>query len=328
MAFWLTPDDAAAFEHLTTPSLAQALSAVASPLPQKPWPAPGALLAIGSFFAGQPAALAMLRAGSDRSLEVLSLVVAEPFRRLGLASEQLRWLREQALELGWRSLSISYPLNHGSTAAMERLTTPQRGWQQADGLRLVHLDRDGGQALIQRMAPVVSRLQQSDRFTLLPWFAMASDQQQRIGERLQAPQWAWPLHQNLDAAYARLDGAISTVLLDRGTPAGWLMVHRVGPDLFRVTQWWVIDDLHGMGTGLMLLVHVVREALAAWPRYKAGCFGVAPENLTMLRLSSRQIEPLACNVQGNRRCTWLVDAGVASSAMTGAPCSAAVLSRA
>jgi hypothetical protein len=306
MAFWLTPASAPAFQHLTTPALAQALSGVRQPpLAKTPAPAQGALLAAGSFFAAQPAALAVLRAGPDQSVEVLSLVVAEPFRGLGLAREHLCWLREQALEIGWRSLSLSYPLNHASTAAMERLTDAQQGWQQAAGLRLVHLDRDGGQALIQRMGPVVSRLQRSDRFSLLPWTALPLDQQQQIGERLQAPRWAWPLQRDLDAAYARLDGAISTVLLDHGDPAGWLMAHRVGPDLFRVSQWWVIDELQGLGTGLMLLVHSLSAALAAWPRYNAGSFGVAPENVTMLRLCSRQIEPLACNVQNNRRCSLL-----------------------
>lgn len=302
MAFWLRPEDAAAFEHLTTPALAQALPALSHPEEQEPLPVPGSMFAAGALFAAQPAALAVLRAGSETSAELLSLVVAEPFRSLGLARELLGWVLHQAMAMGWQSLSLSYPLHHGSTAAMAALTDPQLGWQWMEGLRLVHLDRDGGQALVQRLAPLVQRLQRSQRFSLMSWDALAPEAQQQLGQQLQAPRWAWPVQQSPDAPYACLDAGISTVMLDQGTPVGWLIAHRVGASLFRVTQWWVAPVHQGQGTGLLLLEHAVRQALAVQPEYNSGCFGVAADNGPMLGLCGRQLEPLASHVQANRRC--------------------------
>ena len=302
MAFWLRPQDAAAFEHLTTPALAQALPALSHPEEQAPWPAPGSMLAAGALFAAQPAALAVLRAGSEPSAEVLSLVVAEPFRSLGLARELLGWVRLQALAMGWRSLFLSYPLHHGSTAAMTALTDPQLGWQWMEGLRLVHLDRDGAQVLVQRLAPLVQRLQRCQRFSLLSWGELAPEAQQQLGQQLQAPRWAWPVQQDPDAPFACLDAGLSTVMLDRGSAVGWLIAHRVGASLFRVTQWWVVPAHQGQGSGLLLLEHAVRQALAVQPEYSSGCFGVAADNGPMLGLCGRQLEPLASNVQANRRC--------------------------
>ena len=110
MSFWLAPENAEAFKHLTTPGLARALSGVSPPGSHASLLLPVSLLAAGAFFANTPAALAVLRPGSDQSVDILSVVVAEPFRRLGLATELLRWIQAQALHLGWRSITVSYSL--------------------------------------------------------------------------------------------------------------------------------------------------------------------------------------------------------------------------
>jgi len=303
MTFWLKPGDTEAFAHLTAPALAQALPAIHHPLKHEPLPATGALFAVGELFACQPAALAVLRAGPDKTIDILTLMVAEPLRRLGLASALLRWIQQQAMVLGWRSLSLSYPLNHASTAAMVCLTDPELGWQKVAGLRLIHLDRTGGQSLLQRLTLVTTRLQQSQRFTLLPWNELAAEAQQQLVEQLQTPGLTWPLMQDPDQAYERLDGNISTLLLDQGIPAGWLLAHQIGPSLFRVTHWLVAPDHQRHGIGLLLLGHTIEQALSKTLHYTAGCFGVNPANRPMLRLCKRQIEPFARSIQENIRCS-------------------------
>ena len=302
MAFWLRPNDAAAFDHLTTAALAEALPAIDQPQAHAPFLASGSMLAAGSLFAAQPAALAVLRVGSEPSVDLLSLVVAEPFRCLGLARELLNWIQQQALPMGWQSLSLSYPLGHGSTTAMTSLTDPKLGWQWTEGLRLVHLNRSGAQSLVQRLTPLVQRLQRRQRFDLWPWAELAGDVRQQLGQQLQAPHWAWPTAEDRDARFACLDAGISTVLLDQGTPVGWLIAHRVGASLLRVTTWWVVPTHQGQGTGLLLLEHAIRQALAVHPKYSSGCFGIAAENSSMLRLCTHLIEPLSSNVQRNQRC--------------------------
>jgi len=127
--------------------------------------------------------------------------------------------------------------------------------------------------------------------------------------------WARPLQGTEDGPLGLHDGAISQVLHDHGRPAGWLIAHRVGPALFRVSQWWVEPSLQGCGVALVLLKQAVADALAAKPTYRAGCFGVAAESEAMLLLCRRYLEPLATGVQVSERVTLQIQAHESSAAL-------------
>jgi ribosomal protein S18 acetylase RimI-like enzyme len=299
MTRWLSPEQACSFAHLTTPSLALALDGLVGPGASPVVPT-DALMAAGQTFAGLPAALAIVQQTSHDALEVISLAVAEPFRRLRLARQLLLWLQSEAQRLDVQSLSLSYPLAHASTAAMERLTS---GWHHSPGLRLVHLDRTGGAALVQRLTPLAARWQRSGRFALVRWQAMGPDLRHQL-ERVQqqAPPWAWSA--TADAALGQRDDRISQVLLDREAVVGWLGAHRVGLSLFRVTQWWVAPEWQGRGLALVLLRQAVADALQAQPIYQSGCFGVGAGSEEMLQICRRHLEPLATTVQANQRVSW------------------------
>lgn len=299
MPRWLVPEQACTFAHLTTPSLALALDGVVDP-DGSPSAPTDALMAAGQTFAGLPAAMAVVRQSPDAALEVISLAVAEPFRRLGLARQLLLWLQAEALRLGFMSLSLSYPLAHASTAAMKRLTA---AWQHSPGLRLVHLDRAAAAALVQRLSPLALRWLRSGRFSLVSWQAMGADLRCRLQQRLeQAPSWAWPA--SADTALGQRDDQISQVLLDHDVVIGWLIAHRVGRSLFRVTQWWVAPDWQGRGVALVLLHQAVADALLAQPVYLSGSFGVAAASEEMLQICRRHLEPLASTVQANQLASW------------------------
>lgn len=263
-------------------------------------PADG-LQAAGQTFAGLPAALAVVKQTPRDALEVISLAVAEPFRRLGLARQLLLWLQAEAQRLEVQSLSLSYPLAHASTAAMERLTS---GWHHSPGLRLVHLDRTGGGALVKRLMPLAARWQRSGRFALVRWQAMGPDLRHQL-ERVQqqAPPWAWSA--TADPALGQRDDRISQVLLDRDVLVGWLVAHRVGRSLFRVTQWWVVPEWRGSGLALLLLHQAGADALQAQPPYESFCFGVGASSEEMLQICRRHLEPLATTVQANQRVSWI-----------------------
>lgn len=299
MTRWLSSEMARPFAHLTTASLAEALDGLVLP-DDLTHSSAHALMAAGQTFAGLPAVLAVVKQTTHDVLEVISLAVAKPFRRLGLARQLLLWLQAQAQRLGLQSLSLSYPLGHASTAAMEHLT---RGWHHSQGLRLVHFDRAGGAALVQRLAPLAARWQRSGRFALVRWQDMDADLQCRL-ELLQqqAPSWAWSA--TADAALGQRDALISQVLLDRDAVVGWLVAHRVGLSLFRVTQWWVKPEWRGRGLAVLLLHQACAESLNAQPPYESFCFGVGAGSDEMLRICRRHLEPLATDVLANQRVSW------------------------
>ena len=300
MAYWLLPEQARRFAHLTTPSLAMAVDGFVVP-DALMGSRPDALLATGQIFAGLPAALAIVKRTPHYALEVISLAVAEPFRRLGLGRQMLLWLQAEAQRLGVQSLSLSYPLAHASTAAMQNLTA---GWHKSTGLRLVKFDHQAGVILVHRLTPLAERWLRSGRFALVRWQAMDADLNRRLELRQkQAPSWARSA--TADAALGQRDALISQVLLDRDAVVGWLVAHRVGQSLFRITQWWVAPEWQGRGLALVLLRQAVADALQAHPSYLFGCFGVAADSEEMLKICRRHLEPLATTVQANQRMSWV-----------------------
>jgi len=303
MGHWLTPEQAGQYSHLTSEALALALSAITHPDGDAGQQANG-LYAAGLAFAGLPAALALVMEMPGGRLEVLSLVVAEPFRRLGLARQLLQWLTNETKRMGKLVLSVSYPLDHACTASMDRLTHPQRGWSRALGLRLVNLDRPGWQILASRLAPLNSHLRRNGRFEVVPWQNLSSVQDQELKHKAKqcAPQWARPSLGEPDRVMSQRDDAVSQVLLDQGQVKGWLIADRVGVSLLRMTQWWVDPSLQGRGAALLLVLQAIRNAFEAEPAYASCSFAVsATTSPEMLRLCSRHLEPLASQVTVNKR---------------------------
>ena len=300
MTHWLLPEQAYLFAQLATTSLALSLRDIVTP-EVRTARTHNALMAAGSNFAGMPAALAVLQPANEVDLRIISLTVAGPFRRIGLARELLIWLQTETQRLGFTSLSLSYPLGHSSTPAMKKLTA---GWQNSPGLRLVTFDRAGGVALTKRLKPVASRWLGSGRFSLVRWESIDSDLRYLLELRQQeAPPWSWPDRD--DMTLGQRDDMISQVLVDQEDGVvGWLIAHRVGQSLFRVTQWWVATQWQGRGLALLLLRQAVIDALQAQPSYLSGSFGVAHDSKAMLQLCSQHLEPLASRVQSNQRACW------------------------
>lgn len=94
------------------------------------------------------------------------------------------------------------------------------------------------------------------------------------------------------------------MLLDRDVVIGWLLAHRAGRSLFRVTQWWVAPGWQGRGVALVLLHQAVADALLAQPDYLSISFGVAGASEAMLMICRCHLEPLATSVQANQRVSW------------------------
>lgn len=302
MSSWLSAHEATGYAHLTTPSLADALHSVS--LPTIEMGTAQGLHAAGLTFAGLPAALAMLQRHDGSVLTIVSLAVNAPFRQLGLARQLLDWLMAEAERLGCSRLMVSYPLNHASTAAMQRLTSPARRWQHRPGLRLVNGDRSALSIIVSRLTPLAERWLSRGRWSLVPWKALDANQQREVEQlQQQAPQWARPETTESQSPLSKRDEATSHALLDHGAVAGWLIAHRVGRSLFRVSQWWVAPELQGSGIALLLLYQAISDALRAIPTYNSVSFGFAIHNRSMQSISARFLEPLAISSQNHERAT-------------------------
>lgn len=304
MISWLAGEQTGPYAHLASDAVALGLPRVQPPATVATDQQPGAHIAAGLRFAGMPAALAVLRSQQSRAageLGLLSLVVTPHLQGLGLARDLLGWLRVELKQRGWSRLSVSYPLDHRCTAAMEKLTRSSEGWTHRPGLQLMQFDRSGAAQLVQRLAPVVRHAQRQQRFSLQAWHDLAAGTRRGLGDCLRAPDWAHPREDGPEDPLQTLDPAISSVLLDRGQPAGWITAHRVGARLCRISQWWVKPELQGSGIALLLLYQAVQEALRSPDGYACGSFGMEPGNMQALTLCARKIAPFACGVNRQRR---------------------------
>ena len=304
MINWLTGEQTGPFAHLATDAVAMGLPQVKPP-PTGPHDQQlGILFAAGLRFAGMPAALAVLRShqrSATGEVSVLSLVVTPHLQGLGLARELLSWLRAELKQQGWGRLSVSYPLDHSCTEAMEKLTSSCEGWTHRAGLQLMQLDRSGAAQLVQRLAPMARHAQRQQRFSLRAWNDLEPISLKGLGDCLCAPEWAHPRDEADGDPLQALDPAISSVLLDWNEPAGWITAHRVGKHMFRVSQWWVKPELQGSGIALLLLHQAVQGALRSPHGYSRGSFGIEPGNTQAITLCARKIAPFACGVSRQRR---------------------------
>lgn len=303
MIRWLAGEQTAAYVHLTTEAVGSSLARVQAPRAGSNDLAGDHYVAAGMSFAGLPAALAVLRleqrsASSDATL--LSLVVTPQLQRLGLARELMQWLFQQSQQLGWAGLSVSYPRDHSCTVAMHKLTKAEAGWKHTAGLLLLQLDRSGAARLLERLDPLLRHAQRSDRFKLTAWQELPPAQRNNLGPALKAPFWAWPSDDQGHDPLQVLDPVISTVLLDHQQTVGWLTAHRVGPRLFRVSQWWVRPSIQGTGAALLLLHRAVKGALLSPVGYEVGTFGMEPGNTMAVHFCERKIAPLAAGI--SRQC--------------------------
>lgn len=295
MAVWLTAQQAISYAGLTTEALALSLPGIT--LPGFESSATSRLHAAGLSFAGLPAAFAVVRCCSSWAFEVLSLVVAEPFRRLGLARVLLKWLVNEAQHFGYSSVAVTFPRNHACTLAMERLTPKIQGWAHAPGLRLVHFDRKGLLALLDRVTPMAARWECSLRFRSIGWSALSAQQHQQITAAENVPVWALPDRVVLGDGISTFDATVSQVLLDNDNPAGWLLVNRIGSSLGRVTAWWVRPELEGKGLAVILLKPAIAMGLEREPAFAACSLGIGANSPMMQRLSRRCFEPFSCQQQ-------------------------------
>lgn len=302
MSYWLSHKEVTAYVHLTTPTIADELSSIGVPAVEIV--ASQELYAAGMNFAGLPAALMVVQRNKmDKCLSIVSLAVSPPLRYLGLARQLLNWLIDEAKRMGCSRVDVSYPLNHSATEAMQHLTKPALGWQHSQGMRLVSLDpKTAFPIILERLNPLADRWLGCKRWTLVPFKDLNAHQLLEVETlQQQAPQWAWPEMIETQELLGKFDKDASQVLLDNGEVAGWLIAHRVGTSLFRVTKWWLAPQFQGSGVSLLLLRHALVNALEAIPSYSSASFGYAVNNQSMKLISRRLLEPLARSIQDTEK---------------------------
>lgn len=289
MANWLSLEDFSDYSHLTVDSFSAKAANLQTPVPKKINNS-SVLYAAGKAFCGIPAALMILRSTQDGGVEILSLFVAKPFRRLGLASKMMAWIAVEALRLGWHTLRVSYALDHSSTCAMQHLTSTRIGWTHAKGLKLFHLNRNAGEDLIGSLSRFEHRNRSPTDYIIKSLHELSDNELERFYRHNSSPAWARQALLHDELGIGKRDELVSHVLIIAGCIQGSLIAERVGQSLLRVSQWWVAGELQGSLAASKLLYKAVTMSLTCYPKYTKACFGVSADNQKMLSICRRHFE--------------------------------------
>lgn len=295
---WLTAETLLPYRPLAPAGIDAQLEVLG---PLRPWQRQGCH-ALGVNLLGLPLGLLLLQTRGTRwgrTAEVISLAVAERFRRQGLATRLLDTVLQACDAARIRLISLSYPLGQSSEPAMARLCHPARGWQAVGGTVLYSCRVAEVPAFLASLRPFAERLATQAPLTCVAYGSLAGAQLRRAQSRLRPPRWATPpLPKSTASGWGALDLECSQALVLGGAVVGWCLCHRISSTAHRITIAYVAENLQSRGF-LVLPVLGAVQALAtptsgvAYGPDHGIRFGVRLDNGPMIRFAERRIQPFA-----------------------------------
>ncbi len=242
----------------------------------------------------QGLALGHVKPGTEQG-EVISLWVPAENRRRGIAARLLEAMESGLASRGATEAELAFRAGWPSSKAMRRLLA-SLGWSDPEPrLRLGTLD--------ERMLPTARRLRRPlpEGYELFPWTELSAQEKRDIVERQRRDPW-YPPDFDPFALEEWLEEATSVGLRHEGRVVGWLVSHRVGPDVVQHSRLWVEPGHRPLGEGLPLVIEVfLRQMEAGIPR---GIFQADAGNRRMEKLMQHlrgELGPVDVLLRSRRR---------------------------
>jgi GNAT superfamily N-acetyltransferase len=203
----------------------------------------GVVARVGAERVGLALADVPCEVAARRPASLLSVFVVPPHRRHGVAGRMVDALEHLVYARGLSSMEAIYMTGRDSTQAVERLLA-SRGWSPPT-LRAVTMRATLHE--LRRM-PWYGRVALGPSFEIVAWadvtnvekHAMAASQRQQAW----IPQGLEPWRHER----AGFDTTSSLALRHRGAVAGWVINHRISPEIVRFSGAFVRSDLARRGT--------------------------------------------------------------------------------
>ncbi|MNR92020.1 Acetyltransferase (GNAT) family protein [compost metagenome] len=270
----LTPDTAHAFEHLTFASFRPLLSEASN----------GQVVALGATRRERPVGLALaLKDPSTDSAELLSLFVAQGERRQGVGRALLARLEAELTAARLRSVQAVYTNGKASTPALESLLSGA-GWSEP--VVRQHFFRADLARL--QAAPWIQETRAPKGYEIFPWTELSARDEADLRRAQQEEPWFPELLSPFQDADL-FEAAGSVGLRHQGRVVGWMIAHRIAPNLLRYSHLFVAKEHQSFGRGVALVAAAVRGVQPAGS-WEAIC-SVPREFPTWLKFVRRRIAP-------------------------------------
>jgi len=258
----LTSETAPALAAMTFPAYRHLLSL--RPSPRHPDQGDRRLvqpLAIAAFGGEVPLGLVLAEVPFEpgRPAEMLSLFVAPGWRNHGIGTRLVAALEDAlALESCARVTAV-YTTGKPSIAALERVLE-KRGWTPPETRTVVVRFTPEEAAQTEWFGRITLP---PDQFEIFPWAELTADERLAMRRTHEARAWIAPGLEPWRHDVYGFDPVSSLGLRYRGDVVGWVINHRLEPDVVRFTCSFVRGDLSRRGRILPLYTESIRRLAAA-----------------------------------------------------------------
>lgn len=214
------------------------------------------LIGVAATLGEQPIGIAAAAASTDADVATLhALKVLASHRGQGLGTELLERLEYLAEEAGAEVLQGSFRSSISSLAALERVLE-KREWEPPKVKRYLYRGERSAvpDLFVQRLA------RNPAKGTLFKWEDLTDEERCNLQARLD-PSADRPIPTALNPfqMQSRVEPSCSVGLRHEGRVAGWMITHRLSPDVLQYTCLYVEPEVRGPGVGPRLLAETIRR---------------------------------------------------------------------
>lgn len=215
--------------------------------------------------------------------ELLSVYVAPRFRHQGVAAWLVQHLEQWVCTAGFRQVTATYMTNSEESVFFEKLLAS--GFWSPPELRM-RVYKGG---LEQFMSTPWYMKYHPKHFAFTPWFDMNPREIDELEHSAQAITWVPSDLVPWSYDLATADGATSLGIYFKGSIVGWIITHRLGNDMLRLTCGFIRADLGRIGRILPALSATLERAAVSGIRRVM--FAVAVDHPEMMRFADRWMKP-------------------------------------
>jgi GNAT superfamily N-acetyltransferase len=240
----------------------------------------GDVLVIGATAWMRPAGLCVARLDGTVA-EILSIYVAEPWRRLGCAREMIRLMERKLAARGIVVTHLSFSSSDSDCPVHAMICSA--GWEVPEPYMLLV---NGERERIAQM-PWHKAVRERHNLTLFPWAELTARDRECIEKSIDAGEIPEALTPFGDDEF--LVAGTSLGLRHRDQVVGWQVNHCLTPNVHRFTATWVDSRWSKSGTAIWLMSESIRRYVATGVPFAS--MGVQIGNTSMLAFFERRIRP-------------------------------------
>jgi GNAT superfamily N-acetyltransferase len=251
-------------------------------------------IAIGVELEGTPVGLALARTDDSNEAhlegQILSLFVVPNHRHQGLGRALLSHLEIELQQRGCQQVEISY-LSSPSSPALERILAQQQWFAPQATALVCYASTDRvEQAPPPHLTDYLDRLLQRlpSGYAFFPWHTLTAAERVDLEQQMQTDTLMQRFNPFLEED--KLEPLNSLGLRDGERIIGWVITHRIAPDIIRYTQMYVDPGSQPLSRSTLLLAKAIQLQVTQLP-HTQGTFRVDIDNTAMVRFVYRRLKP-------------------------------------